>query len=151
MGLPNLLLDVLLLRALGLVDPEGLALVVVATVFLGEELGRLLDERKIDPDPLVLDVHVHRLLDDLLLEAFLQAFGFSSGRQLAGRTVYAFTTLELDHLRDVQLVLQTLELRQGDGRLHAVQVFAVVQAVVGKDIGRCGIIGGCLAEERGIG
>ena len=151
MGLPNLLLDVLLLRALGLVDPEGLALVVVATVFLGEELGRLLDERKIDPDPLVLDVHVHRLLDDLLLEAFLQAFGFSSGRQLAGRTVDTFTTLKLDHLRDVQLVLQTLELRQGDGRLHAVQVFAVVQAVVGKDIGRCGIIGGCLAEERGVG
>ena len=79
-GLPDLFLDVLLLRALGLIDPKCLAFVVVATMLLGEELGRLFDERKVDPDPLVLNVHVHRFLDDFLLEALLQAFGFSSGR-----------------------------------------------------------------------
>ena len=47
--------------------------------------------------------------------------------------------------------MQTFELRHRNSCLHAVQVLAVVQAVVGQDVGGSGIVRSCLAEEGGVG
>ena len=142
----HLALGIVLLRALGLVDPKCLALVVVSTMLLGEGVDRLLDEREVGPDPLVLNVHMHRFLD-----GFLQAFCLGPGRELAGRTIDTVTTLKFDHLRDVQLVLQTFQLRQRDCRLNAVQVLTVVQVAVRQDVGGSGVVRSCLAEEGRVG
>ena len=73
MGLPDLVLDFVPLSALGLVDLESLVEVVGSGVLLRQIVHWFLDEGEVHPDPGLFDVHVNRLLDDLLLEAFLKA------------------------------------------------------------------------------
>ena len=70
-GLADLLFDVLLLSALGVVDSQGLTLVIAGSMLLGEELNRLLDEGKVHPHPLAADVNMNRLFYHLLLKTFL--------------------------------------------------------------------------------
>ena len=71
MGLTDLFLDVLLLGALGIVDSQGLVLVVASTMLLGEKLNGFFDEGEIHPHPLATDVNMNRLFYHLLLETFL--------------------------------------------------------------------------------
>ena len=86
MSLPHLVLDFISLPALSLVDFQRLVIIVGSAMLLGEVLDRLLDEWEVDPHLGLVHIHMHRLLDDLLLKALLQALGFGSGGHLACRT-----------------------------------------------------------------
>ena len=111
---PDLLLDILLLVALGAVDLERLPFVVRATMLLRKVLSRFFDERQVHKHLAINHIHVHRLFNHLLLKALLQTLGLGACRQLAGWSVDTRTAFEFNHL-NIQFILETLQFGQGDG------------------------------------
>ena len=76
----DLILDLVTLGTLCMVHAEGLDVVVMSSVLLCQELHWILDEWKVHPHSLLLQVNVDGLLDDFLLEVLLEALCLGSRR-----------------------------------------------------------------------
>ena len=113
-GSSHLLFNLGTFSALRQIHPSGLVHVIASPVLLRQELDWLLYERQVHTRNTRLQIYRHRLLYHLLLEFLLPTLSFGTGRHLTRWAVRTRLTPKLHDLRDIQLVLQPLQLLEGN-------------------------------------
>jgi hypothetical protein len=105
----ELLFDSFGFPTLCLVHAECLIAVVVALVFFEQKFHLITKEWEAHHDAFCFVVDCDALLDNVLLEGFLQTFGFFPGGLCANGAVAARVTAEVSDIFDIPLVHQTYE------------------------------------------